>query len=175
MFLKPLIGFRRLGSGFSALTCGLPPTCAMLMRTPAATHVKTTGAAAIAAALAWAGGSGPSPRWVTTAGDEARRRASRIEASSTSTRCGAVALSAKRAANSTTAPLRSADLATEPFLRACWRFLGVAFSVFSPAISGDPQRLESGGDRVLELVGDPARDERERHAEDEQADRELGR
>src|SRR3954468_18503032 len=184
MFLNPLIGFRRLGSGFRAVICGLPPTCATLTSTaaaapwtstPAATHVKMTGAAASAADVPCAESSGPRPRWLTTSGEEMRRKASRIELCSTSTRCGAVALSANKAANMTTAPLRSPDLATEPFLRACWRFLGVAFSVFSPAISGDPQRLESGGDRVLELVGDPARDERERHAEDEQADRDLGR
>src|SRR3954465_8603938 len=100
--------------------------------------------------------------------------ASRSEVSSVATRCGAVALRAKSAANMTTAPLRSADLATWPFLRASERFLGVAFSVCSPAMSGDPQRVERGGDRVLELVGDPAGGERERHAEDEQADRDLG-
>src|SRR5215217_6235620 len=162
MFLKPLIGFSRLGSGFSAVMCGLPPTCATLMSTPAATHVKITGAAASAADFAWAERSGPSPRWLTTSGEETRPRASRIEDCRTSTRCGAVALSANSAANMTTAPLRSADLATEPFLRACWRFLGVAFSVFSPAISGDPQRVQGGGDRVLQLVGDPAGRERQR-------------
>src|SRR3954471_22967571 len=149
MFLKPLIGFRRLGSGFSALTYGLPPTWAMLTSRPAATHVRITGAAASAAALPWPEISGPRPRWLTTSGEETRTKASRIEDCSTSTRCGAVALSAKSAANSTIAPLRSADLATDPFLRASWRFLGVAFSVLSPpaAMSGDPQRVERGGDR----------------------------
>src|SRR3954447_18495830 len=175
MFLNPLIGFSRLGSGFRAAIWGLPPTCATLTSTPAATHVKITGAAASAADLPCAESSGPRPRWLTTSGEEMRRKASRIELCSTSTRCGAVALSANSAANMTTAPLRSPDLATEPFLRACWRFLGVAFSVFSPAISRDPQRVEGGGDRVLELVGDPARREGQGHAEDEQADRDLGR
>src|SRR3954452_11949969 len=175
MFLKPLTGFSRLGSGFSAPTCGLPPTCAMLTSRPAATHVRITGMAAKAAALPWLESSGPRPRWLTTSGEEISPKASRIEDWSTSTRCGAVALSANSAANMTTAPLRSADLATWPFLRASERFLGVAFSVRSPAMSGDPQRVERGGDRVLELVGDPAGGERERHAEDEQADRDLGR
>src|SRR3954464_2118635 len=175
MFLNPLIGFSRLGSGFRAVIWGLPPTWATLMSTAATTHVRITGAAARAAERPWAEMSGPSPRWLTTSGEEMRRKASRIELCSTSTRCGAVALSANSAANMTTAPLRSADLATEPFLRACWRFFGVAFSVFSPAISGDPQRVEGGGDRVLELVGDPARREGQGHAEDEQADRDLGR
>src|SRR3954462_9951862 len=175
MFLIPLIGFRRLGSGFRAVIWGLPPTCATLTSTPAATHVRITGAAAKAAERPWAEMSGPSPRWLTTSGEEIRPKASRIDACSTSTRCGAVALRANIAANMTIAPLRSADLATEPFLRACARFLGVAFSVFSPAISGDPQRVQGDRDRVLELVGDPARGERERHAEHEQADRDLGR
>src|SRR3954453_2610432 len=158
MFLIPLIGFRRLGSGFSAVMCGLPPTCAPLTSTPAATHVKITGAAASAAALPCAESSGPRPRWLTTSGEAMGGKASRIEDWRTSTRCGAVAVSANSAANMTTAPLRSADLATEPFLRASPRFLGVAFSVLSPpaAMSGDPQRVERGGDRVLELVGDPA-------------------
>src|SRR4051812_20770013 len=177
MFLKPLTGFSRLGSGLRAPTWGLPPTCAMLTSRAAATHVKITGAAANAAALPWLESSGPRPRWLTTSGEAMRAKASRIEAWSTSTRCGAVALSANSAANMTTAPLRSADLATCPFLRASDRRLGVAFSVLSPpvAMSGDPQRLERGGDRVLQLVGDPAGGERERHAEDEQADRDLGR
>src|SRR3954453_22736311 len=173
MFLNPLIGFSRLGSGFRAVIWGLPPTCARLTSTPAATHVKITGAAASAADLPCAESSGPRPRWLTTSGEEMRRKASRIELCSTSTRCGAVALRANSAANMTTAPLRSPDLATEPFLRACWRFLGVAFSVFSPAMSRDPQRMHRGGDRFLELVGDPPRGERQRHAEDEQADRDL--
>src|SRR3954467_13572516 len=175
MFLKPEIGLSRLGSGFRAPMWGLPPTWATLMSRAAATHVKITGAAARPADLPWAEMSGPRPRWLTTSGAEIRAKASRIDACSTSTRCGAVALRANSAANMTIAPLRSADLATEPFLRASAFFLGVAFSVFSPAMSGDPQRVQRGRDRVLELVGDPARGERERHAEDEQADRDLGR
>src|SRR3954451_17931796 len=108
-------------------------------------------------------------------GVEMRPKASRIEVWRTSTRCGAVALSANSAANMTIAPLRSWLLATEPFLRASARFLGVAFSVLSLAMSGDPQRLDRRADRLLELVGDPAGGERERDAEHEQADRDLGR
>src|ERR671932_483366 len=120
--------------------------------------------------------SGPSPRWSTTPGVAMSWNASRREVWSVATRCGAVALSAKRAAIMTTAPLRSFDLATWPFLRASCRFFGVAFSVLSlAAMSGDLQRLERGADAVLELVGDPARGERERHADDEQPDRDLGR
>src|SRR3954452_5429991 len=175
MFLKPEIGFSRLGSGFSAKMWGLPPTWATLMSPAGTTHVRITGAGARAAARPWAEMIGPMPRWSTTSGEEMRAKASRIDACSTSTRCGAVALRANSAANMTIAPLRSADLATEPFLRASAFFLGVAFSVLSPAISGDPQRVQGGRDRVLELVGDPAGGERERHAEDEQADRDLGR
>src|SRR5690349_8110451 len=176
MFLKPEIGFSRLGSGFSAVMCGLPPTCATLTISPAAMQVKTTGAAASAAEPICAESSCPRPRWSTMPGVAMSWNACVSEASSVETRCGAVALRAKSAAKRTTAPLRSADLATEPFLRASDRFLGVAFSVLSPAaMSGDPQRLERGADAVLELVGDPAGRERQRHAEDEQADRDLGR
>src|SRR3954453_21333326 len=147
------------------------------MSRAAATHVKITGAAARPADLPWAEMSGPRPRWLTTSGAEIRAKASRIDACSTSTRCGAVALRANSAANMTIAPLRSWLLATEPFFRASSRFLGVAFSVLSPpeAMSGDPQGVERHADRLLELVGDPARGERQRHAEDEQADRDLGR
>src|SRR4051812_16490897 len=177
MFLKPESGFRRFGSGLSAVTCGLPPTCATLTSTAAATHVKMTGAAARAAERTWLDISGPRPRWLTMSGVEIRLKASRIEVWRTSTRCGAVALRANSAANMTIAPLRSWLLATEPFFRASSRFLGVAFSVLSPpeAMSGDPQGVERHADRLLELVGDPAGGERQRDADDEQSDGHLGR
>src|SRR3954451_4065820 len=176
MFLKPETGFRRLGSGLSAPRCGLPPTWATLTSTAAATHVKMTGAAPRPAALAWLDSSGPRPRWLTTSGEEIRPKASRIDVSSTSMRCGPVALRANSAANMTIAPLRSGLRATEPFLRASSRFFGVAFSVLSlPPMSGHLQRVQSGADRLLELVGEPARGERERDAEDEQPDGDLGR
>src|SRR3954454_18211133 len=164
MFLKPEIGLSRLGSGFRAPMWGLPPTWATLMSRPAATHVKITGAAARPADLPWAEMSGPRPRWLTTSGEEIRAKAARIDACSTSTRCGAVALRANSAANMTIAPLRSWLLATEAFFRASSRFLGVAFSVLSPpeAMSGDPQGVEHHADRLLELVGDPAGGEGQR-------------
>src|SRR5689334_20687086 len=156
--------------------CGLPPTCAMLTIRPAAIQVKITGAAARAAEPSCSESSGPRPRWSTTPGVAMSWKASRSDVWSVATRCGAVALSAKSAAIMTTAPLRSALLATEPFLRASARFFGVAFSVLSlAAMSGHPQRLQRGADAVLELVGDPAGRERERHADDEQPDRDLGR
>src|SRR5919198_6208023 len=176
MFLKPEIGFRRLGSGVSAPRCGLPPTWATLTTSAAATHVAITGAAASPAERICSASTGPRPRWLTTSGVETSANASRRQVCSVSTRCGAVALSASSAASITIAPLRSWLLATWPFLRASERFLGVAFSVLSPAaMSGDPQRLEGGGDAALELVGDPAGGERERHADDKQADHDLGR
>src|SRR5262245_25434426 len=174
MFLKPEIGLRRLGSGLSACMCGLPPTWITLTRTAAATHVKMTGAAARPAAFACEETSGPSPRLLTTSGVAMSPKASRSDSCRTETRCGAEALRANSAANMTTAPLRSWLLATWPFLRASWRFLGVAFSVLSPAaMSGHLQGLQGGGDALLELVGDPPGRERERHAEDEQADGDL--
>src|SRR6201989_1508149 len=174
MFLKPAIGFRRLGSGFSACMCGLPPTWMTLTRTAAATQVKMTGAAASPAAVAWEETSGPRPRALTTSGVAIRANALRSDTCSTETRCGAVALRANSAANMTTAPLRSWLLATWPFFRASCRFLGVAFSVLSPAaMSGDLPRLQRGGDALRARVGDPPGGERERHAEDEQADGDL--
>src|SRR4051812_12767212 len=176
MFLNPEIGLSRLGSGFSAPTWGLPPTWATFTTRAAAMQVKTTGAAASAAEPICSEIRGPRPRWSTTFGVAMSWNASRSEVSSVATRCGAVALRAKSAANMTTAPLRSPDFATWPLLRASERFLGVAFSVLSlPAMSGDPQRLERGADALLELVGDPAGGEGERDADDEQADRDLGR
>src|SRR3954470_1698794 len=176
MFLKPLSGFSRLGSGFIAPGWGLMPTWAALTTRAAITHTSITGAAARPAARAWPESSGPRPRWSTTPGEETSANVSRRQFSSVWTRCGAVALSANSAANSTIAPLRSALFATWPFLRASDRRFGVAFSVLSPAaMSGDPQGLERGGDAALELVGDPAGGERQRDADDEQADRDLGR
>ena len=88
----------------------------------------------------------------------------RIDSSMRSIMAGPKADSASRAASRTTAPLRSADLATWPFLRASSRRFGVAFSVLSlPAMrSRHPQRVESGGDGVLQLVVEPASDEGQR-------------
>src|SRR3954454_11753372 len=176
MFFAPCSGFRRFGSGFSAPRCGRPPTCTTLTRMPVTRHTATTGAAASPAERACSETSAPRPLWSTTSGVVMSANAARMSVWSTATRCGAVALRANSAASSTTAPLRSALLATWPFLRASWRRLGVAFSVLSPpATSGHLQRLQSGSDARLELVAQPAGGERERDAEDEQADRDLGR
>src|SRR3954447_12759362 len=178
MFFAPCSGFRRFGSGFSAPRCGRPPTCTTLTRMPVTRHTATTGAAASPAERACSETSAPRPLWSTTSGVVMSANAARMSVWSTATRCGAVALRANSAASSTTAPLRSALLATWPFLRASWRRLGVAFSVLSPppppAISRHPERLERGADAALELVGEPAGGEREGHAQHEQPDRDLG-
>src|SRR5919112_726961 len=175
-FLAPEIGFRRLGSGFIACTRGLPPTWMTLMRTAVIRQTAMTGSAATAAVRPCSVTIGPRPRCPTTSGEEISAKAARMFVWSTSTRCGAVALRANRAASSTTAPLRSALLATWPFLRASSRRFGVAFSVLSlPPTSGHLQRLEGGRDAALQLVRQPAGGEWERHAEHQQADGDLGR
>src|SRR5919112_357314 len=176
MFLAPETGFRRLGSGLRACTRGLPPTWSTLMRTPVIRQTATTGSAAKAAAEPCSVTIGPRPRCPTISGEEVSAKAARMLVWSTSTRWGAVALRANRAARRTTAPLRSALLATWPFLRASSRRFGVAFSVLSlPPTSGHLQRFEGGRDAALQLVGEPAGGERKRHAEHQQADGDLGR
>ena len=79
---------------------------------------------------------------------------------------GRVAASMPRPASSTTAPLTSAERATWPFLRASSRFLGVAFSVFSPPprMPSSPPASRARRDGGLELVADAAGDERQRGA-----------
>src|ERR1700754_3310458 len=88
---------------------------------------------------------------------------------------GPAAESAIRPASRIAAPLMSADLATWPFLRASSRFLGVAFSVLFSAIAlRDLQRVQHLGDGVLEgAIEEVVRDERERGAEQDQADDQL--
>src|SRR3954471_2582315 len=83
---------------------------------------------------------------------------------------------ASRPASRMKAPLMSAERATWPFLRASSRRLGVAFSVLPSAMAlGRLEGVEGGHDRGLELVGHEARDERQRDADQRQADDHLGR
>src|SRR5688500_11935343 len=167
-FLAPDSGLIRLGSGLMACVRGLPPTWATLTSTPATTHTRITGAVARPTDVACAASSAPSPRWPTTDGVAISVKTSCISRCRTSKRFGAVALSAISAASNTTALLRSIERGIWPFLRASSRRLGVAFSVLSPAMSGHPERLEGGADAALQLVGDPAGGEGQRHADDEQ-------
>src|ERR1044072_9254577 len=89
---------------------------------------------------------------------------------------GPKADSARTEAIITSAPLRSWERATWPFLRASWRFLGVAFSVLFSAISaGHLQGVQRGGHGVLELVADPAGHERQRGADEHEPEGDLGR
>src|SRR3954454_20386887 len=84
--------------------------------------------------------------------------------------------SAIRAPSRIAAPLMSADLATWPFLRASSRFLGVGFSVLSLAMAlGGLQEVQRPGDRLLQRAGEEVRDERQRRAEQHEADAHLGR
>src|SRR5919197_5284921 len=88
---------------------------------------------------------------------------------------GPKADSARTDAAITSAPLRSCERSTWPFLRASWRFLGVAFSVLFSAISaGHVQGVQRGRHGVLELVAQPAGHERQRGADEHEADRDLG-
>src|SRR3954467_3300121 len=101
----------------------------------------------------------------------------RLISPSLSIMCGPQIESAIRPAISTRAPFRSCDFATWPFLRASSRRLGVAFSVLSPppAMSGDLKGLERRADALGELIADPAGNERQRRADQQEADEDLGR
>src|SRR4051794_1884867 len=174
-FLKPVIGLSFLKSGLIAPGVGRMPVCRTLITTPVNAQTAITGPAERAALPKTADRMAPTPSRLTTSGVATSASTMRIDSSIRSIIAGPKADSASSAASRTTAPLRSADLATWPFLRASSRRLGVAFSVLSlPAMrSPHPQRVKSGGHRVLQLVMEPARDEGQRGPDEDEADGDL--
>src|SRR3954447_23090557 len=95
---------------------------------------------------------------------------------------GPKADSARTEAIITSAPLRSCERATWPFLRASSRRLGVAFSVLSPPLPAiarhllrDPKGVEGLTNGLGELGAEPPRHERQRDADQQEADEDLGR
>src|SRR3954471_21252046 len=177
MFLKPDIGFRRLGSGLSALSDGLSPTWPPPAASPATAQTAITGSAASPTFWPTSTNSEPRPLAVTyLSGSEVRAITSSIACSIRSIIFGPKAESASRPAIRMAAPLTSAERATWPFLRASSRFLGVAFSVlFSAMPLRDPERVEGLHDGERELVGHEAGDEGQRGADHREADDHLGR
>ena len=124
-----------LGVGLDRLGDGLNLTWATFATTPATGRRAATGATASATSLEPRRGSAApiAARSTTSAASATSASLSRIaswHAADDARRRSRA--SASSPASSTTAPLRSADFATWPFLRASSRFLGVAFSVLSP-------------------------------------------
>src|SRR3954453_15288335 len=176
-FLSPEAGLSLRKSGLIAPGIGLMPTCPAEAATPASRHTPITGATASATCWPTSMNSVPTPFWVTTlSGSWASWRTCNIASWHCSTIRCPTALSVSSEASRTAALLTSCERATWPFLRASSRFLGVAFSVLLSATAlrhlQEVQRLR---DRLLELVDDEARDERERRADQRQADQHLGR
>jgi hypothetical protein len=124
----------RLKSGLSALPEGRRPTMPTLAATPASMQASAIGATASSVALPASIISMPMPCLETMLGSEIRSMAPRITPPMRCTSPGPAEPIAMMPAISTTAPWRSVERATWPFSRASLRFLGVAFSVFSPAI-----------------------------------------
>src|SRR6478735_4920847 len=175
-FLRPEVGLSFLKSGFIAPGVGLKPTWATEAITPAAMQANITGDAASATCWPTIQNRRPMPFWSTTCGVFISSKTCSIAIRQCSIIFGAVAESANSDASRTAAPLMSCERATCPFWRASARFLGVAFSVrFSDMGSGDLQRVQRLGDRELQLVGDEAGHERQRGAEQREADDHLGR
>ena len=130
--LKPETGLSFLNSGFTASGVMRKRTCATLATTPATQQAKAIGATDSPISLATLRMTAPIVARCTTSGASAPSRSMSCMASwQWATMLGPVAASVKSPASSTTAPLRSADFATWPFLRASSTFLGVAFSVLS--------------------------------------------
>src|SRR3954468_22563912 len=176
-FLRPEAGLSLRKSGLIAPGIGLMPTCPAEAATPATRQTAMTGATASATCWPTSTNSVPTPFWVTTlSGSWASCRTCSIASWHCSTIRCPTADSASSEASSTAALLTSCERATWPFLRASSRFLGVAFSVlFSATALRDLQEVQRLRDRLLELVDDEARDERERRADQRQADQHLGR
>src|SRR3954452_12593794 len=175
-FLSPLAGLSFLKLGLIAPGIGFRPTCAMPAIVPASMQANITGNAARPTCLPTIQNSVPMPCSSTTCGVRMRSITWTIAIRQCSIIFGPVAESARSAASSTAAPLMSVERATWPFLRASARFLGVAFSVrFSAIALADPQRVERGLHGGLQLADHEVRDERQRGADQRQADDHLGR
>src|SRR5919198_2419082 len=174
-FFAPAIGFRRLGSGLSALPEGLKPTMPTLTATPASTQASAIGATASRMASPAELISVPIPCTETMSGERVCAIAPRRASAMRSTSLEPKAPMATIPASSTIATCRSFERATWPRRRASLRRLGVAFSVLSPAMSGHPDRLEGGADVLLQLAGDPPGDEGQRRGDEQEADDDLGR
>jgi hypothetical protein len=130
-FLAPVSGLSFLMSGLIAPGVGRMPVWTTLMTTPVSAHTAITGPAERATLPKTEERMVPTPSRLTTSGVATSASTTRIDSSMRSTIAGPNADRASSAASSTTAPLRSADLATCPFLRASSRRFGVAFSVLS--------------------------------------------
>src|SRR3954471_4702667 len=180
MRLRPACGLSRLKLGLSAWVLGRMPTWARLTTIPAAAQAPTIGATQEAAVPPLCSSRSPTVLIVTGSLPLPAASESWMPSAIRWTIEGPVTPRVSRPASTTTAPLRSCDLATLPCLRASSRRLGVAFSVLSepdiaPPSSADPQGFEGGAHVVLQLGAQPAGDERHRGAHEQQAEDDLRR
>src|SRR4051794_24256495 len=180
MRLRPVCGLSRLKLGLRAWVLGRMPTWARLTTIPAAAQAPTIGATHEAAVPPLCSSRSPTVLIVTGSLPPPAASESWMPSAIRWTIAGPVTPSVSSPASTTTAPLRSCDLATLPCLRASSRRLGVAFSVLSGSAialppSGDPQGLERGADVLLQLGAQPAGDERHRGADEHEAEDDLGR
>src|SRR4051812_23172390 len=145
----------------------------------ASAQARATGATASAASLPTRSRTVPRPGSETTEGSAVCASDEVIALRTWPSMPGPAAPSVMSPTSRTTAPLRSLERATCPFLRASWRRLGVGFSVFSPppppAMSGHLQGAQRVGDGALHAVGEPAGDKRQRDADEQQPDGDLRR
>src|SRR4051812_13743455 len=175
-FFRPVAGVSFLKSGLIACSDGLKPTWPTLATTPAAAQTNTIGAMPTSTCPPIVMNSSPIPLRSTTLGSLTRSRIPTVASAMRWYMPGPKADRARTDASITTAPLMSCERETWPFLRASWRFFGVAFSVLFSAISaGHLQGVQSGGHGALQLVAEPAGHERQRGADEDQADGDLGR
>src|SRR3954469_3241177 len=174
-FLRPETGLSFLKSGLMASGVGFSPTWPVAASRPATKHVPTIGRIARPTCRPTIRNSVPVPCLSTTSGWAINWMTCTIASFICSMAFGPAAESAIRPARRIAAPLTSADLATWPFLRASSRFLGVAFSVLSLAIAlRRPDEVQGLADGLLQRAVEVVGDERQRGAEQDQADDQLG-
>src|SRR5690242_2165118 len=87
---------------------------------------------------------------------------------------GAVRASAASVARRTAVWLTSVERATEPSLRALFRRLGVARSVFSGSATSASERAQGGADGVREVALEVLPDERQGDGDDREREQDLG-
>src|SRR4051794_28356584 len=180
-FLAPVSGLSFFGSGLTPAAFSRGRTWMTFASTPAPMHAAATGPTVMAIVSRPSTASWPSIEAVTARGLAISAIVARIESPSFSNMCGPHTATAISPPIRTSAPFRSWERATCPFLRASSLRLGVAFSVFSPAPPAivhplcSVQGLERLADALGELVADPAGRERQRGRDQQEADEDLGR
>ena len=176
MFFRPVSGLSFLKSGFSAFVAGLKPTWPTLATTPAIAQTNTIGAAPM---IAWRA-RGHEEVGDAVRADDVRPLDEREDADRgllhAPEHAGAEAGEGDQGGGQHDGAVdvrRLGDLALlARFLDLLWCCL---LCLVVGHLAGHLQRVEGGGDRALQLVVDPAGDERHRGADQHEADGHLGR